>query len=216
MLFVAVLVGYFSSGVAKTLTLATLQEQRQSWVAWHHASPWSSVLLFGLADFAVAAFSIPAAAVMTLAAGAIFEFWTALVVVSLASNLGATLAFIAARWLFAAPVRRLLGDRAARVELGMAEQGGFYLFAMRLTPLFPFWVINLAMGITQLRYWTFLWVSVLGTTPGRVLYLLAGRQLGELRSVNDIVAVPVLALLVALGLFPFAARLALRRLRPLT
>jgi pyruvate/2-oxoglutarate dehydrogenase complex dihydrolipoamide dehydrogenase (E3) component/uncharacterized membrane protein YdjX (TVP38/TMEM64 family) len=155
---------------------------------------------------AVTAASLPGAAVMTLAAGALFGVLAGTLLVSLASSLGATLAFLSARHLLGDWVRARLGGRLAEIDRGLARDGGFYLFTLRLVPLFPFVAVNLLMGLTRLRTRTFWWVSQVGMLPGTLVYVNAGTQLAGVESAADILSPGLLAAFVLLGLFPLLAR----------
>ncbi len=180
---------------------------------WYAANP----VLAGAAYFAiyvaVAALSIPGAAVMTLAGGALFGFWYALVLVSFASSLGATLAFLVSRVLLRDWVQSRFDRQLAAVNAGFARDGEFYLFSLRLVPLFPFFVINLLMGLLPVRAWPFYWVSQVGMLPATAVYVNAGTQLGQLESASGILSAPLIGSFVLLALFPFLARWVLRRLR---
>ncbi len=146
---------------------------------------------------------------MTLAAGALFGFWQGLVLVSFASAIGATLAFLAARYLARAWVRARLGQRAEGIEAGLACDGAFYLFSLRLVPVLPFFALNLLMGQTPIRVRTYCRVSQAGMLAGTALYVNAGTQLAGSESLSGIVSAPKLAYLAALALFPWAAGSAL-------
>ena len=137
--------------------------------------------LLRVAYVAVTALSLPGAAIMTLVGGAIFGLLSGTVLVSFASAIGATLAFLASRLLLRDWVQKKFGDRLAPVNAGIEKEGAFYLFALRLVPLFPFFVVNLVMGLTKIRTWTFYWVSQLGMLAGTIVYVYAGTKLGEFR-----------------------------------
>ncbi|WP_108260950.1 bifunctional TVP38/TMEM64 family protein/FAD-dependent oxidoreductase [Mangrovicoccus ximenensis] len=191
------------------LDLATLRAQLDGIAALRAARPGATAALFALAYVAVTALSLPLAVWMTLAAGALFGFWQGLVLVSFASAAGATLAFLAARYLARDWVRAKLGGRAAGLEAGLARDGAFYLFSLRLIPVVPFFALNLLMGLAPVRAWTFYWVSQAGMLAGTAVYVNAGTQLAALDSLSGIVSAPVLASFAALALFPWAARGAL-------
>lgn len=158
---------------------------------------------------AVTALSLPLAVWMTLAAGALFGFWQGLLIVSFASSLGATLAFLAARYLLRDWVRARLGARAAGVDEGMRRDGAFYLFSLRLIPVIPFFAVNLLMGLTPIPALTFYLVSQAGMLAGTAVYVNAGTQLGMLESLSGIVSPALLASFALLGLFPWIARMVL-------
>lgn len=192
---------FFVFDLQRFLSLEFFRGQRDQVDTYYHAHPARSILLFVALYVAVTALSLPGAAVMTLAGGAIFGLVTGTILVSFASSAGATLAFLAARFLLRDWVQRRFAERLTTLNQGIEREGPFYLFALRLIPLFPFWLVNLAMGLTTLRVWTFYWVSQLGMLPGTIVYVYAGTQLGEFRlSAGLIVA------FVLLGLFPLVAK----------
>lgn len=162
---------------------------------------------------AVTALSLPIAVWLTLAAGALFGFWQGLVIVSFASTLGATLAFLAARHLLRDWVRARLGSRAAAIDEGMCRDGPFYLFTLRLIPVIPFFAVNLLMGLTAIPTLTFYLVSQVGMLAATAVYVNAGTQLAALDSLSGIVSPAMLASFAALGLFPWLARWGLNLVR---
>src|SRR3970282_118982 len=152
----------------------------------------------------VTGLSLPGATVMTLIGGALFGLLWGIILVSFASSIGATLAFLASRFLLRDWVQGKFGDKLKPVNDGVAKEGAFYLFALRLVPAFPFFVINLVMGLTPIRAWTFYWVSQLGMLAGTIVYVYAGTQLAEFRLSAGLVAA-----FTVLGLFPLVAKKAL-------
>ena len=154
----------------------------------------------------MAALSLPGATVMGLAGGAVFGFWVATAAVSFASSIGATLAFLMSRYLLRDAVQRRFGDRLAAVNEGVAREGAWYLFTLRLIPVFPFFVINLVMGLTPMPARTFYWVSQLGMLGGTMVYVNAGRELGRLESLSGILSPSMLLAFALLGLFPLAVK----------
>lgn len=154
----------------------------------------------------MAALSLPGATVMGLAGGAVFGFWVATLAVSFASTLGATLAFLMSRHLFRDLVQRRFGDRLAAVNEGVAREGAWYLFTLRLIPVFPFFVINLLMGLTPMPTRTFYWVSQLGMLGGTMVYVNAGKELGNLTSLSGILSPSLLLAFALLGLFPLLVK----------
>ena len=202
----ALVAAFFALDLGRYLSLAAIKSSQADLEAWRAARPLLAGLLFFAGYVAVAALSLPGAAVMTLAAGAIFGLGWGTLVVSFASTIGATLAFMASRWLLGDWVQARFGERMAALNAGMARDGGFYLFTLRLVPLLPFFVINLAMGLTAIRPWTFYWVSQLGMLAGTLVYVNAGTQLARIDSLSGIVSPGLLGSLVLLGVFPLVAR----------
>ncbi|MEJ5377557.1 MAG: TVP38/TMEM64 family protein [bacterium] len=150
--------------------------------------------------------SLPGATVLTLAGGALFGFWAGVLIVSFASTLGATLACIVSRFLLRDWVQGKFGDRLRAVNEGLAREGAFYLFTMRLIALFPFWVINMVMGVTKIPLWTFYWVSQVGMLPGTALYVNAGKELAKIDSVSGILSPSLIISFAILGLFPLGVK----------
>ena len=208
--FVVVLVGlmalFYTLDLGRYLSLAAIKSSRADLEAWRTAQPLLAGVLFFAGYVTVSALSLPGAAVMTLAGGAIFGLGWGMLIVSFASTIGATLAFLASRWLLGDWVKARFGERMTALDAGMARDGGFYLFTLRLVPVLPFFVINLAMGLTAIRPWTFYWVSQLGMLAGTLVYVNAGTQLARIDSLSGIVSPGLLGSLVLLGVFPLVAR----------
>jgi pyruvate/2-oxoglutarate dehydrogenase complex dihydrolipoamide dehydrogenase (E3) component/uncharacterized membrane protein YdjX (TVP38/TMEM64 family) len=204
---IVALVGiFFLLDLDRFLTLDTLKAQQQTFQDYYQAHRLWTLLAYFLVYVLVTALSLPGAAVMTLAGGALFGFWPALLVVSFASTLGATLAMLTARFLLRDWVQGKFGDKLKAINAGVEKEGAFYLFSLRLVPLFPFFLINLAMGLTPLRAATFYWVSQLGMLAGTAVYVNAGTQLGQLESAAGILSPALLVSFALLGVFPLAAK----------
>lgn len=204
---------FFVFDLDRYLSLGFLKSSRQSFLAYYQAHPFETLALYFLLYVAVAALSIPGAAVMTLAGGALFGLATGVLLVSFASSIGALLAFWVSRYLLRDWVRARFGEKLKTVDDGMAKDGAFYLFALRLVPLFPFFAVNLLMGLTGIRAWTFYWVSQVGMLAATVVYVNAGTQLGRIDSLGDILSAKVIGAFVLLGLFPLVARKVLQKFR---
>jgi pyruvate/2-oxoglutarate dehydrogenase complex dihydrolipoamide dehydrogenase (E3) component/uncharacterized membrane protein YdjX (TVP38/TMEM64 family) len=192
--------------LSRFLSLAAIKGGQAELEAWRSARPLFAGIVFFMGYIAAAALSLPGAAVMTLAAGAAFGLGWGVMIVSFASTVGATLAFLASRWLLGGWVQARFGERLATMNAGVSRDGGFYLFTLRLVPVVPFFAINLAMGLTPIRPWTFYWVSQLGMLAGTLVYVNAGTQLARIDSVSGIVSPGLLGSLVLLGIVPLAAR----------
>lgn len=154
----------------------------------------------------VTALSLPGAVVMTLAGGALFGLIPGTVIVSFASTIGATLACFVSRFILRDWVQTRFRDRLRIVNEGFQREGSFYLFTLRLIPVFPFWLINLVMGVTRMRLGTFYWVSQLGMLPGTIVYVNAGRELAKIDSLKGIFSPSLLISFALLGIFPIAAK----------
>jgi uncharacterized membrane protein YdjX (TVP38/TMEM64 family) len=191
-------------------SLESLKAGQQAWQAEYHRSPALFLGGYFLIYVVMTAISFPGAAVMTLAGGAFFGVFVGTLLVSFASTIGATLAFLGSRYLFRDWVSARFGDRLTGLNAGMARDGSFYLFSLRLIPAIPFFVINLAMGLTPIPTWTYYWVSQVGMLLGTIVYVNAGTQLAEIGSLRDIASPGLIASFVALGLFPWVARWVVR------
>ena len=203
----AVCVGlFFAFDLRQYLSLDALRQSQAQLSTLYDQSPWTVALVFFVAYVAATAASIPGATILTLAGGAIFGLGWGLLLVSFASTIGATLAFLAARFLLRDWVQARFAARLADVDKGVQRDGAFYLFGLRLIPVVPFFVINLAMGLTAMRAWTFYWVSQLGMLAGTAVYVNAGTQLAQIQSLKDVVSPGLLGSFVLLGLFPLIAR----------
>ncbi|WOA32246.1 FAD-dependent oxidoreductase [Alloalcanivorax xenomutans] len=211
MLLIAALVAaFFLFDLGQYLSLDYLKSQQAAFQELAGEHPLRVLGGFFVLYVLVTALSLPGAAILTLAAGALFGFWWALLLVSFASSLGATLAFLASRFLFQDAVQQRFGERLKKINAGVEKDGAFYLFTLRLIPVFPFFVINLLMGLTPIRTGTFYWVSQLGMLAGTAVYVNAGTQLGQLESLSGILSPGLIGAFALLGLFPWLARLPVR------
>lgn len=201
---------FFFFDLGDWFTLEALKQQQAHIATLRAESPWLIAGGFFVLYVLMAALSLPGAAIMTLAAGAFFGVWQGLVLVSFASSIGATLAFLVSRFLLRDQVQQRFGDKLKAINKGMNRDGAFYLFTLRLVPVFPFFIINLLMGLTALPARTFYWVSQLGMLPGTLVYVNAGTQLAAINSLSGILSPALLASFALLGLFPLLARAVLR------
>ena len=207
----------WQSGATDELTLGNLKARQSELLAWVDTNRWLAAGVFFAVYVAVAAASIPGAAVMTVAAGALFGLVEGTLLVSFASSIGASLAFLAARFVLRDGLRARYGERLKRIDAGIARDGAFYLFTLRLVPVFPFFLVNLLAGLTALRLRTFYWVSQLGMLAGTLVYVYAGTQLVRIETLHDVLSPGLLGALVLLGVLPllgrwFARWLAARRM----
>ena len=209
LLLVAVLVGvaaFFAFDLGRFFSLDFLKQSQARFADLRAQQPLALAAGYFLIYVAVTALSLPGATIVTLAGGAIFGLGWGLLLVSFASSIGATLAFLTARFLLRDSVQSRFGQRLAEVDKGIQKDGAFYLFTLRLIPVVPFFVINLLMGLTTMKAWTFYWVSQLGMLAGTAVYVNAGTQLGQLESLQGILSPGLLGSFVLLGLFPLIAR----------
>ncbi|MFQ1779478.1 FAD-dependent oxidoreductase [Aeromonas veronii] len=208
---------FFALDLGRYLTLDALQAQQAAVAQWVDSHFVSASLLFVLIYVLSTALSLPGASLLTLGGSAVFGVAWGLLLVSFASTIGATLAFLSARFLLRDWVTARFGDKLATFQSGMAKEGAFYLLSLRLIPIFPFFLVNLLMGLTPIRVSTYYWVSQLGMLPGTFVYVLAGSELGQLTSTGNILSPGLMVALTLLGLMPWlvkklTAHLALRRL----
>jgi uncharacterized membrane protein YdjX (TVP38/TMEM64 family) len=184
------------------LSLSAVRESRQHFVALYAEHSAAVIAGYMVLYIAVTALSLPGATVLTLAGGALFGLWTGTVIISFASSIGATLACLVSRYILRDWVQKKFGDRLAVINRGIAEDGAFYLFTLRLIPIFPFFMINLLMGLTKMPLKTFYRVSQLGMLAGTLVYVNAGKELGKLDSLRGIVSPGLIISFVLLGIFP--------------
>lgn len=206
LLAAAAIAAFFVFDLGRYLSLDVLKARQEALQAYAAMNPLRSAAIFFGIYVGATALSIPGAVILTLAAGAVFGLWRGLLIVSFASAIGATLAFLAARFLLRDFVTRRFGDRLKAIDQGIARDGAFYLFTLRLVPLFPFFLINLLMGLTKLPALTFYWVSQVGMLAGTAVYVNAGTQLAQLESVRGILSPGLLLSFALLGIFPLAAK----------
>jgi len=193
-------------GLGQYLTLAYLQQSHARFAELYAARPLAVIATYMLIYILVTALSLPGAVIMTLAGGALFGLVVGTVVISFASTIGATLACVVSRFLLRDWVQKKFGERLGPINRGIEEEGGFYLFTMRLVPAFPFFLINLAMGITRISLFQYYWVSQIGMLPGTIVYVNAGKELAKIESVSGILSPSLLASFVLLGLFPLTVK----------
>ena len=188
------------------LSLTAVKESQQRFVALYAEHGSAISMLYMAIYIAVTALSLPGATVLTLAGGALFGLWTGLVIISFASSIGATLACFGSRYILQDWVQRKFGDKLSVIDRGIAKDGAFYLFTLRLIPIFPFFMINLLMGLTKMPLRTFYWVSQLGMLPGTLVYVNAGKELGKIDSLKGILSPGLIISFVILGLFPLVVK----------
>jgi pyruvate/2-oxoglutarate dehydrogenase complex dihydrolipoamide dehydrogenase (E3) component/uncharacterized membrane protein YdjX (TVP38/TMEM64 family) len=202
----ALVAGFFVFDLGRYLSLDYLKSRQAEFAALYAARPLAVIGSYALVYVAVFALALPVGAVMTLAGGALFGLVVGTVVVSFASSIGALLAFLVSRYVLRDSVQARFGARLAEVDAGIARDGAFYLFTLRLIPAFPPAAINLLFGLTKMRSWTFYWVSQLGMLAGTLVYVLAGTQLATIDSLQGILSPGVIGAFVLLGLLPLVAK----------
>jgi len=204
--FLVAIAAFFLAGGQRYFSFEYVKAQQGAVQAWYAAHPWQTVLGFFVLYVAVTGLSLPGAALLSLVAGAIFGLLWGTVVVSFASSVGATLALLASRFVLRDWVQARFSRQLQGINRGVQKEGAFYLFTLRLIPAVPFFVINLAMGLTPIRARTFYWVSQLGMFPATVVFVNAGTQLARIESLQGILSLPLIGAFVLLGLFPLLAK----------
>jgi pyruvate/2-oxoglutarate dehydrogenase complex dihydrolipoamide dehydrogenase (E3) component/uncharacterized membrane protein YdjX (TVP38/TMEM64 family) len=206
LLVAAAAVAFFAVGGHRYLSLENLKAQQAALENWRAAHPGSAAAAFFAAYVAVTGLSLPGATLLTLLGGALFGLLWGTILVSFASSIGATLAFVASRFVLRDWVQAKYGAQLRAINRGVEKEGGFYLFTLRLIPAVPFFVINLAMGLTPMRTRTFYWVSQLGMLAGTVVYVYAGSQLAGISSLRDVLSPELIGAFLLLGFFPLVAK----------
>lgn len=199
---IAVAFAFFAFDLGRFFSLAYIKQSQQSFSELYDVRPVFVTAVFFAIYVAITALSLPGAAIMTLAAGASFGLVWGTVVVSVASTLGATLAMLIARFVLRDSIEKRFGNKLAEVNKGIAKEGAFYLFTLRLLPLIPFFALNVLMGLTKMKIWTFFWVSQIGMLAGTVAYVNAGTEIAKIDSLKSILTPGLLGSFVLLGLLP--------------
>ena len=197
---------FFLFDLGRYFNLEYLKQQQAVMDAFYERQPLTTALYYFLLYIVITGLSLPGAAILTLAGGAIFGLLWGTVIVSFASTIGATLAFLFSRYLFRDAIQGRFADKLTAINRGMAEEGAFYLFTLRLVPLFPFFIINLVMGLTPIRALTFFLVSQAGMLAGTIVYVNAGTQIAKIEQLKDIASPELILSFVLLGIFPLLAK----------
>ncbi|ERL54408.1 FAD-dependent oxidoreductase [Psychrobacter aquaticus] len=200
------IISFFYFDLNELLTLDGLKSSMGQFDQYKAQSPWLVIGGFFFVYILVTALSLPGATIMTLAAGALFGLFQGLLIASFASSIGATLAFLVSRYLLRDSIKQRFPERLLSIDSGIKKEGAFYLFTLRLVPIFPFFLINLLMGVTAIKVKTFYWVSQIGMLAGTLVYVNAGTQLAQIESLSNIFSFNLLASFALLGLFPLFAK----------
>jgi uncharacterized membrane protein YdjX (TVP38/TMEM64 family) len=206
LVLIGAIAAYFVFDLGQYLSLENFKARQAEIVAAKDANPALYIAGFFLLYVAVTGLSIPGAAIMSLVAGALFGVVLGTLIVSFASTMGATLAFLSSRYLLRDWVQGKFGERLRAVDDGLEKDGAFYLFTLRLIPVFPFFVINLLMGLTRIKTGTFFWVSQIGMLPATIVFVNAGTQISRIESTAGLLSPTLIASFVALAFFPWAAK----------
>ena len=212
-IIVTIVVIFFAFDLGQYLTIEYIKDQRHQIEALYADNKFLTLFSFFLLYIVVTGASLPGATVLTLAAGAAFGLITALILVSFASTIGASVAFVISRYLFRETVEARFGSSLSAINAGIERDGAFYLFALRLVPAFPFFVINLVMALTPIRLKTFYWVSQLGMFAGTIVYVNAGTQLAQINSAAEILSAELIISFVLLAMLPFAGKFIVSQLK---
>jgi dihydrolipoamide dehydrogenase len=205
-LLLGLIAAFFALDLGQYLRLEYFRSQQSAIEEFRRASPLAASFIFFGIYVVVTSLSLPFAAVMSLAIGAVFGLLWGTLIVSFASSVGATLAFLSSRFLFREAVRNRFGGRLRAIDAGLEKEGAFYLFALRLVPAVPYIVVNLVMGVTPIRTWTFYWVGQIGMLPATIVYVNAGTQLATVKSLSGILSPTLIGSLVLIGIFPLIAK----------
>lgn len=206
LVLIGAIAAYFAFDLGQYLSLENFKASQAEIVAAKDANPALYIAGFFLLYVAVTGLSIPGAAIMSLVAGALFGVVLGTIIVSFASTMGATLAFLSSRYLLRDWVQGKFGERLRAVDDGLEKDGAFYLFTLRLIPVFPFFVINLLMGLTRIKTGTFFWVSQIGMLPATIVFVNAGTQISRIESTAGLLSPTLIASFVALAFFPWVAK----------
>jgi|TARA_B110000967_G_C18884025_1_gene562849 uncharacterized membrane protein YdjX (TVP38/TMEM64 family) len=203
---VLAIIAFFFYDIQQYTTLDYIKAKQQNIIEYYKQNFFFVLVLFIFLYVLVTALSLPVATFLTLVGGALFGFSSGLIIVSFASTIGATLAFLMARFLAQNYVQKNFKNQLSKINKKFKSEGSFYLFALRLVPVVPFFIINVVMGLMTIKTWTFYWVSQLGMLPGTIVYVYAGTQLAQIETFSDITSPSMLIAFALLGLFPLIAK----------
>lgn len=212
-IIVALVAAFFIFDLGQYVSLEYFKQQQSTFNSYYQQNPLVVILIFAAVYIAMTGASIPFATPLTVLAGAIFGTLVGTVVVSFASSIGATIAFLVSRFLFRDAIEAKFGQRLEKIQAGIEREGAFYVFGLRLVPLFPFVVLNSLLGLTKIKTWTFYWASQLGMLLGTIVYVNAGKELANIKSLGDIASPTLVISFIALGLLPIASKYLLNFLR---
>lgn len=202
----ALIVAFKVFNLGQYFTLSYIKDSQENFQLLYNEHRAAVIAGFMAVYILVTSLSLPGAAIMTLAGGALFGLGVGLIIVSFASTIGATLACFVSRFILRDWIQGKFGDKLKTINEGIEKEGSFYLFTLRLIPIFPFWLINLVMGLTKMPLLTFYWVSQLGMLAGTIVYVNAGKELGKIESLSGILSPTLIFSFVLLGLFPIITK----------
>ena len=204
---------FFIFDLGQYVSLEFFKAQQSTFNQYYLDNPVLVILIFAAVYILMTGASLPFATPLTVLGGAIFGTVIGSIVVSFASTIGATIAFLVSRFLFRDAVQARFGDRLEKIQDGIAREGAFYVFGLRLVPIFPFVMLNSLLGLTKIKTWTYFWSSQLGMLLGTIVYVNAGKELANIDSLADIASPTLIASFVALGILPIASKYILNFLR---
>lgn len=202
----AAIAAFFVFDLNELFTLENLQSQKDIWLARYDANPFLFIIGFFIIYVLATSLALPAAGLLTVAAGAFFGFWLGLLLVSFASSIGATFAFLITRYLLRDSIEKKFGNHLAKINAGIEKDGWLYVFGLRLVPLFPFFVVNALLALTKIKTLTYYIASQLGMLAGTAVFVNAGKQLSTIESLGDIISFNIIISFVLLAIFPFIAK----------
>lgn len=202
----AAIAAFFIFDLNELFTLENLQSQKDLWIDRYKANPLTFIISFFTIYVIATSLALPAASLLTVAAGAFFGFWLGLLLVSFASSIGATFAFLITRYLLRDSVEKKFGNNLAKINAGIEKDGWLYVFGLRLVPLFPFFAVNSLLALTKIKTLTYYIASQLGMLAGTAVFVNAGKQLSTVKSLGDILSFNIIISFVLLAIFPFIAK----------
>ena len=202
----SVVIAFKVFDLGQYFTLAYIKASQERFALLYAKHRLMVILGYAVVYVLATSLSLPGAAVLTLAGGALFGLWAGTLTVSFASTIGATLACIVSRFILRDWVQTKFGDKLKTVNDGIEKEGAFYLFTLRLIPVFPFWLINLVMGLTKMPLRRFYWISQVGMLPGTIVYVNAGKELAKIESLSGILSPGLIISFAVLGMFPIVAK----------
>ena len=206
LILLSVIIVFIVFDLDRFVTLSYIKASQEKFQALATEHPLIVITSYMTVYILITSLSLPGAAVLTLLGGALFGLWIGTLAVSFASTIGATLACVVSRFVLRDWVQKKLGDKILTVNEGVEREGAFYLFTLRLIPIFPFWAINLVMGLTRMPLRTFYWVSQVGMLAGTVVYVNAGKELAKIDSLSDILSPSLILSFILLGILPLTAK----------
>lgn len=206
LVIISIVLVFFIFDIKQYLTLDNLKQNHEFLTEYVAENRVQSMIIYLFSYIIFTAINLPGAVFFTLAGGALFGLAMGTLLVSIAASIGSTFAFLITRYLIRDRLEKMVGNKMEEINRGIEREGAYYLFTIRLIPLFPFFLINIAMAMTSIKAWTFLWVSYFGMLAGTAVYVNAGTQLASLESVSDILSLRIILSFTLLGIFPLLAK----------